>query len=100
VSDWLGARTGAAPERLRERVAHWVSRLDAPEAVRDGLARAATDALDAVVAHDGDRSVALDLLAADALITLALLHQAEHHPEDLGRYAEQLVAVPLEPTRR
>jgi hypothetical protein len=43
--------------------------------------------------HPGDRSVALDLLAADALITLALLAQAEADPGDLGPFAEQLLAA-------
>ena len=79
---------------------HWVGRVETGDGVRDRLAMAATDALDAVVAHSGDRSIALDLLAADALITLALLHQAEHDPEGLGGYADQLVAASLEPTGR
>jgi len=89
-----------APETLRRRVMHWVGRIETRDGVRDRLAMAATDALDAVVAHGGDRSIALDLLAADALITLALLHQAEHDPEGLGDYADQLVAASLEPTGR
>jgi hypothetical protein len=44
-----------------------------------------------VVAHPGDRSVALDLLAADALITLALLAEAERAPQRLGDFAASLV---------
>jgi hypothetical protein len=44
-----------------------------------------------VVAHPGDRSVALDLLAADALITLALLAEAQRHPERLGEFATGLI---------
>jgi hypothetical protein len=39
------------------------------------------------LAHPGDRSVALDLLAADALITLALLAQAQTAPEQLEEFA-------------
>ena len=35
--------------------------------------------------------MALDLLAADALITLALLAEAEHRPERLGDFAARLV---------
>ena len=64
----------------------------------DSLANAGRRALDAVAAHAGDRSVALDLLAADALITLALLAQAEHQPERLGEFAAGLIRVrPAQP---
>jgi hypothetical protein len=40
-----------------------------------------------VLARAGDRSVALDLLAADALVTLALLAQAQQEPERLDAFA-------------
>jgi hypothetical protein len=53
----------------------------------DTLARAAHTALGNALSHPGDRSVALDLLAADALITLALLAQAEEFPERLEEFA-------------
>jgi hypothetical protein len=43
------------------------------------------------VAHPGDRSVALDLLAADALITLALLAQAQQAPGELGAFAASIL---------
>jgi hypothetical protein len=51
------------------------------------LAGAGRRALDRVLARAGDRSVALDLLAADALVTLALLAQAQTSPERLGDFA-------------
>jgi hypothetical protein len=54
------------------------------------LTRAGHDALRAVVAQEGDRSVALDLLAADGLITLALLWHAEHDPSHLAAAARAL----------
>jgi hypothetical protein len=44
-----------------------------------------------VARHPGDRSAALDLLAADALITLALLAQAERDPASLHQFASSLV---------
>ena len=70
----------------------------------DSLASAATDALGAVLNHRGDRSVALDLLSADALMTLALLAQAEENPDGLGAFAARLVRSdprnPLESTDR
>ena len=51
------------------------------------LAGSGRKALDRVLARAGDRSVALDLLAADALVTLALLAQAQASPERLGDFA-------------
>jgi hypothetical protein len=53
----------------------------------EALARSGRRALDRVLARAGDRSVALDLLAADALVTLALLAQAQTSPERLGDFA-------------
>jgi hypothetical protein len=57
------------------------------ESLPAALALAGREALERVVTHRGDRSVALDLLAADALITLALLAQAEEAPGELGAFA-------------
>jgi hypothetical protein len=56
-------------------------------ALPEALARSGRRALDRVLARAGDRSVALDLLAADALVTLALLAQAQAAPEQLGDFA-------------
>jgi len=61
------------------------------ENIAESLAAAGRRALERVVSHPGDRSVALDLLAADALITLALLAEAERRPERLGEFAAGLV---------
>jgi hypothetical protein len=44
-----------------------------------------------VLAQPGDRSAALDLLAGDALVTLALLAQAEAAPDALGAFARTLL---------
>lgn len=55
------------------------------------LAAAGERALRHVSAHAGDRSVALDLLAADGLITLALLAQAESAPGRLREFAAGLL---------
>lgn len=87
-ASWFESRTADAPAplraRMRELVAHdWSA---------EGLAAAAERGLSGVVAHPGDRSVALDLLAADGLVTLALLHQAEHRPEALAAFAGRLGA--------
>lgn len=57
----------------------------------ESLAACGRHALDRVLARTGDRSVALDLLAADALVTLALLAQAQHAPERLEAFAAALL---------
>lgn len=63
-----------------------------PDAPTPGtLAESGRHALDRVLARTGDRSVALDLLSADALVTLALLAQALRAPEGLGAFAAGLL---------
>jgi hypothetical protein len=57
----------------------------------ESLAAAGRGALDRVLARAGDRSVALDLLAADALVTLALLAEAQTSPERLGDFAARVL---------
>jgi hypothetical protein len=86
LADWLDGHTAAAPPALRARVKEHALRASA-ESLPATLAAAARAALGGVVAHPGDRSVALDLLAADALITLALLAQAQRAPGDLAAFA-------------
>jgi hypothetical protein len=44
--------------------------------------------------------VALELLSADALITLALLSKAEEDPEGLAAFADRLIAGTLESSGR
>jgi hypothetical protein len=85
--DWLEQHTGRAPAALRARVREHAPALHDITAVPAALAEAGRKALERAVAHPGDRSVALDLLAADALITLALLAQAQVAPEGLGEFA-------------
>jgi hypothetical protein len=68
-------------------LSHAGSNTTSPEA----LAASGGRALDLVLARAGDRSVALDLLAADALVTLALLAQAQQAPERLGAFAAALL---------
>jgi hypothetical protein len=83
---WLECRTAQAPPALRARVFEYAA--SAPTGpVPEALAAAGRAALARVLDHPGDRSVALDLLAADALVTLALLAQTEQAPERLGAFA-------------
>jgi hypothetical protein len=55
------------------------------------LAIAGRAALEQVLGHPGDRTVALDLLAADALVTLALLAQAQRDPGRLADFAAEVL---------
>jgi len=86
---WFSSRTAGAPATLRDRAEHFFARTSGDSlAVR--LAGAGSAAL-AAATHDGaTRRAALDLLAADALITLALLASAENDPEQLGAAAAGL----------
>jgi hypothetical protein len=87
--NWLEEQSRGAPEALRVRVMSYVQ--GEGGALPERLGRAARAALDAVLAHPGDRSVALDLLAADALVTLALKAQAARDPGELARFAGELL---------
>jgi len=87
---WSASRTAGAPEALRGRVMEWLGGVKGGAGGADGLASAGLTALNAATGRSGDRSVALDLLAADALVTLALLHQAEHDPTGLESFARRV----------
>ena len=82
--------TARAPEPLRARV-RAQALAEPPGDSAATLARAAARALERVLAQPGDRAVALDLLAADALVTLALLAEAETAPGRLGEFAVSLL---------
>jgi hypothetical protein len=85
-ADWLDRHTAKAPPALRVQVQSYAAG-QSVHSLPDHLAIAADSALTRVLAHPGDRSVALDLLAADALITLALLAQAQAAPGRLEEFA-------------
>jgi hypothetical protein len=93
LTAWLERHTAAAPPALRGRVHDHVQAVLSARPAPLVLAAAASRALDSVVTHPGDRSIALDLLAADALITLALLAQAEDGPAELDEFATSLLKV-------
>ena len=89
---WLAARTDGAPAALCERVLAWAARTDPQQPLPMRLADAGQAALEAVIHSGQDRSVALDLLAADALVTLALLAQADREPGALQEFAHRIRA--------
>jgi hypothetical protein len=89
--EWVRHHTSAGPPRLRARVLECWEASPSTAPLAERLAEAGRRALAGVLAHPGDREAALDLLAADALITLALLARAEAAPEELGAFAAALV---------
>jgi hypothetical protein len=85
-ADWLLQYTRQSPPLLRARVHQYADAATGPS-LAGALSVAADAALTQVLSHPGDRSIALDLLAADALITLALLAQAQTAPDQLEEFA-------------
>lgn len=92
MAAWFTARTRGAPEQLRAASEGWW-RAATGETTGPRLADAGRLALDAAIAAGASRDAALDLLAADALVTLALLAEAEADPLALGRRAAGLRAT-------
>ena len=90
---WVADRVRGAPVELRQQVLRDAEANPEADPLPEALASAGWSALGRVLARPSARAVALDLLTADALITLALLAQAEQRPEDLGQFAERLVAI-------
>jgi hypothetical protein len=91
-ADWLLQHTRESPPLLRARVHQYAGAASGPN-LAGTLSAAADAALSRVLSHPGDRSIALDLLAADALITLALLAQAHSAPEQLEEFAISVLGV-------
>lgn len=88
---WFESQCAGAPEPLRECAARYFQQTADGGRLPVRLADSARAALSAVLARPGDRSVALDLLAADALVTLALKAQAGASPGELDRFAGELL---------
>ena len=96
MSDWLDRHTRNAPAALADCVRRHVQAAGAEGSEAEILARAGRRALSFVAAHpDGGRPIALDLLAADALITLALLAEAQTAPGNLEEFAASLLRDPV-----
>lgn len=89
-ANWFAVHSAGAPAPLRDRAAHYLTAHPAPEPRAERLAEAAAAALAIVLSHPGDRSAALDLLAADALVTLALKARAAERPAELAEFAAEL----------
>ena len=83
VVRWLESRRPAPPGTLARHLAAAVT--DSPADLPDHLIETGRRLLGRVVADpDGGRELALDLLAADALVTYAFEAQAEQDVNGLG----------------
>jgi hypothetical protein len=91
VSDgeWVRQHTAGAPARLRRQVEAYFD-AEPSGGLSDRLATAGDAALHAATSAGSTRAAAIDLLAADALITLALLVAAERAPATLADVAAEL----------
>jgi len=87
---WLASKSPGAPAALVERAAEWLSRVPGTGAASDHLAEAGRAALQAAIDSSGTRPAAADLLAADALVTLALEARAAEDPASLGGFAARV----------
>ncbi len=86
---WFATRTTGAPDVLRRRAEYFYTQAPSGD-LGSRLATAGGAALAQATRDDAGRAAALDLLAADALITLALLLAAEREPTTLGAVAAEL----------
>jgi hypothetical protein len=87
--DWCEARLAETPPELAVRVREFIA--VAPRSrLPDRLAHAARRALARAAAGGNDRDAALDLLAADGLVTLALAAQVEVDVGGLEGFAARL----------
>ncbi len=97
VLAWLDARESPPPPELRARMAEALAPVKA-ETVPGALAEAALACLQETVARPEERASALDLLAADALLTYALEAAAELGAETLRRIASEYGPAALDRT--
>jgi hypothetical protein len=90
---WLEARRPAPPETLRR---HLVAAIDdSPLPLPEQLAEAGRTLLQRVITRpEGGRELALDLLAADALVTYAFEAQAEADAGALPGLAARVAGEP------
>ncbi len=87
AAEWLVSSSPGAPAELVACAAAWLARVPANGAASDHLAAAGEAALRAAIDSPGGRPAAADLLAADALVTLALEARAFEDPATLGAFA-------------
>jgi hypothetical protein len=82
---WIDEQLAGAPAELAERTREFIAQASPTDPA--GLASAAEQALLRAIATSPDRRAALDLLAADALVSLALAACVEVDPAGFERFA-------------
>ena len=91
VVTWLAARRPPAPATLVEPMTRGLT--DSPGSLPDHLANAGRALLERVLSlPEGGRELALDLLAADALVTYAFEAQAEANASELVSLSQRVAA--------
>jgi len=91
TAEWLDGQLAGAPEALVARTRAFAGQSPCNA---EGLSVAAAEALGAAIAAGNERRGALDLLAADALVTLALAARNEVDPAGLSQLARSLLDSP------
>jgi hypothetical protein len=86
VFAWLDGRTPAAPPALRVRMNASLAAVQGTS-IASVLGEAALHALELAVEQCDERSAAVDLLAADALLTYAMEAAAEHGADTIEAVA-------------
>lgn len=84
---WLSPRITDAPEALRERMLAAVAEAGSAGEIHDRLGHAAALCLERAMAEQARRESAMDLLAADALLTHACEAAAEGGSDVLAAFA-------------
>lgn len=87
ATHWLSQRVTDAPEQLRARMFAALDMASATAPVHERLALAASDCLMRALRDQASRASALDLLAADALLTHACEAAAEIDSDTLATFA-------------
>jgi hypothetical protein len=86
---WLAERIDGAPAVLKARAEQAVLEVGSRGgSLAQRLVAASRLVLKTASVGGAGRSAAIELLSADALLTLALLCKAERSPQDLGAFAE------------
>ena len=87
ASAWLADRISSAPESLREAMLAALDEVNEAPEIHEHLAQAATVCLERAMSGQTRREKAMDLLAADALMTHACEAAAEPESENIEAFA-------------
>lgn len=91
TSPWFEEQLSRAPAALGANARRFLAQAAGEEAAAERLAEAGKLALVSGLAQGEARAAALDLLTADALITLALHAQSESAPGALDAFAARIL---------